>query len=186
MDGGRFDGCGGCEAVLVAPEDQVLLMNLLPALDERPGPARRRPRVTIEATAQAVLDVALAKREQMALRLTDALSAARGPLGLPARDGSRSGYRALVLGAAAVGLVLAAVAVTRVGLPPRPAPAPVQATRAGITPPWVDGPGGEASPAMEAPGPETVSSEMDPTARPPRHKLQRQGPRRTPPENTAP
>lgn len=185
MDSGRFDGCGGCEAVL-APEDQALLMNLLPALDERPGPARRRPRVTFETTAQAVLDVALAKREQMALRLTDALSAARGPLGLPARDGSRSGCHALVAGAAAVGLLLAAVVVTRVGLPPWPAPAPVQVTRAGTTPPWVDGPGGEASPAMEAPGPETVSSEVAPTARPPRHKRPRQSPRRTPPENTAP
>ena len=118
----------GSERVL-SPADEALLSELLPPLDERPGPARRRSGANSDATARAIVEAALAEQER-----TIPMEVPKDEVVVPIRRwGSRR--RPLVMVAAAVALFSlgagAAVLAARVyrAVAPRPVPVPVAAER---------------------------------------------------------
>lgn len=143
MTDGRFESRQNGEAAL-APEDQALLAELLPRLDDRAGPARRRPQAVLKAmVVRAVLDAVLATPAPVTRQPREDLSAADRAEGRIRRIGSSSGRRALlVLVGASLALfsagALAAAVMVRVVLTQTPAPAPVRTTRALPAAPVVD------------------------------------------------
>lgn len=174
MTDGRFDSGQNGEAVL-ASEDHALLAELLPRLDDRPGPARRRPQSVLDAmVVRAVLDAVLATQTPVTRQPTEDLSAAGRADGRIRRIGSSSGRRVLlVLVGASLALfsagALAAAVMVRVVRTQMPEPAPGQTSRALPAAPVVDAPVvEEESKAMEEPEPEVVQLPTVAKVRPPR------------------
>lgn len=144
----------------LAPNDLALLSELLPPLDDRPGPARRRSAATSGAMVQAVIEAALAEREAPTLAM-DADS-----LRPPAwSTHARSRGRTAVLIAASVALVSlgagAAVLVAKVMDAPAEREAPPAPRRASRPAP------ARVEEPVVAPEPETELEVVEPEAEAP-------------------
>jgi len=106
--------------------DRALLSELLPPLDDRPGPARRRAGTTSEATVKSLVELALSQRElptvvmdlpEIAPRVTG-----RGPLRTRGRTAMLIAASLALFSLGAAGAVLVArVTQRRVEAPPAPA-----------------------------------------------------------------
>jgi hypothetical protein len=147
MNHDQRDLDGGDERLL-DPADAAFMAQLLPPLDDRPGPARRRSTGASGAMVAAVVDAALAQRDAVTMAM-------ESPLVVPLR--SRSRGRSAMLAAAAVALFSlgagAAVLVARVirtapAQPPAPRVNPVPARAPAV-----------AAPVVEEPAPEVVEPE---------------------------
>ena len=165
---------------LLDPADEALLAELLPSLDERPGPARRRSMGASGSMVKAVLDAALSQRDPPTVVMDHPsmmMEDLNGPV-LSLRSRSRSRGRVAALAAAAVALFSlgagAAVLVARVIRATSAEPPASRVNRApapAVVAPLAEEPGDE-SVDLEPAQPEP-SAAVSPVVLPKRHTVLR-------------